>query len=231
MRLNWKHLNPKWGFTLIELTIVVTLLIILIYALYPKFAWFLSKQKDVTRVKIAQEYQTYYEWIKQSVGSYPNWNITNATTWLRKFAKAVDSNSIWAKWERYVEFLFEWDKDDQGFYTNTWDSKLKEMQELMIESWILGSAWDLKTLPEWENMFIFTSKTWKQMVTCLKLYAENSTASEDWDWILDTEDPSSENWHKNGSRIYVFWDLKLWNQLWDAAKNKCKDDLIDPRSL
>jgi len=52
--------------------IVVSLIIILIYALYPKFAGYISKQKDLTRIKVSQEISTYYEGIMQSIGSYPN---------------------------------------------------------------------------------------------------------------------------------------------------------------
>lgn len=223
--------NNKWAFTLVEMIIVVSLIIILIYALYPKFAWYISKQKDLTRIKVSQEVSTYYEWMMQSIGSYPNGNLKNASTWLRKFAKAVSSNTFGWAGSYFVEFLFEWDRDATGYYPSTWDSKLKEFQEMLVQSGILGSPNDIKVLQEGENMFVFTSKTWKRMVSCVKLYWENETAATDWDWILDDQDPDSADWHKNGSRIYVSWDMKLWDQLGSAAQDKCRDDLVDPRSL
>ena len=222
--------NKGW-FTLVEMIIVVSLIIILIYALYPKFAGYISKQKDLTRIKVSQEVSTYYEGIMQAIGSYPNWNLKNASSWLRKFAKAVSSNTFWGWGSYFVEFLFEGDRDAAGYFQSTWDSKLKEFQEMLVQSWILGSPNDIKTLQEGENMFVFTSKTWKRMVSCVKLYGENETARTDWDWILDDQDPDSADGHKNGSRIYVQWDMKLWEQLWNAAKDKCRDDLVDPRSL
>jgi len=218
--------NDKGWFTLVEMVIVVSLIIILIYALYPKFAGYISKQKDLTRIKVLQEISTYYEWIMQSTWSYPNGNMKNSWwSGLRSKAKLVWTWVGWANWAKMSHMTFTHDGDG-----NFDDPELVLFSDLMVASWILSSASDMKILPEGEDIKIFTSKTWKRMVGCVKLYWENATASEDWDWIPDDKDPDGPDWDKNGSRIYVMGDMKLWQQISGTAIWECQD-LIDPRTL
>ena len=237
MKLNWKQKGNAW-FTLVELTVVVTLLWILIYALYPKFAWWISKNRDVTRVAVTQQYLWYYESLKQSLKVYPYPGMPNSTTWLRTYATKVwNWDAGWKNWEHYVLFEFSWEDDSNWYVTPEKDWKTKEFQELLVQAWIIWAPGDIKKLYDWEKMLIFTSKTWKSTVACTKMYAETEQSQADWDWIPDAFEPNWADWHKNWSRIFVQWDMKLWSQInWWAnvvwpASTKCMNDLPDVRSL
>ena len=221
-----RKINNKGWFTLIEMVIVVTLIIILIAALYPKFSGYISKQRDVSRIKTLQDLSWDFESIKQSVWRYPNANL-HATAWLKAKAKLIDSAAVWnGRW-----VLIKFSKDDTDKYIDSGNpsptslsNKVEEYVDVMKD---MGKE-DVKSLPEDEELIIFTSKTWQRMVGCVKLFADNATAAEDGDGIEDTDNVDVNS--PSGSRIYVNWDMQLWNQLWDAARDLCKQ-LEDPREL
>ena len=222
-----KKMNNKGWFTLIEMIIVVTLIIILIAALYPKFAGYISKQRDVWRIKVLQDISWDFESIKQSVWRYPNANL-HWTAGLKAKAKLIDSAAVWTS-GRAV--LIKFSKDDNDKYIDSGNpsptslsNKVEEYINVMKD---MGKE-DIKALPEEEELIIFTSKTWQRMVGCVKLFADNATAAEDGDGIEDTDNTDINN--PSGSRIYVNGDMQLWNQLWDAARDLCKK-LEDPREL
>lgn len=220
-----KQYSNNAAFTLVEIIIVVVILVFLMYALYPQLSGVIGKNQDAWRIKTLQDYATYYESAKQSIGSYPSAGITNVGGSVEKqAAQAVNSETVGAGY--YSEFIFSGDRTD-GLYAT---SPLKEFQEFAQKNGIVGAYSDVKTLSEGEGIGVFTSQTAKRFVMCTKLYAANETAAADGDGIDDSRDPDGGDGHQNGNRIYVLWDMKLWNQLGDPAREKCQG-LPNPQEL
>lgn len=217
--------NKKDGFTLIEIIVVVAILVLLMYFLYPMLSGVIGKNTDSGRVKALQEYAAYYESAKQSLGVYPGGGVTNVGSSVEKqAAQAVNSEALGNGY--YAEFDFSGDTTN-GLYAT---SPLKEFQEFAQKNKIIGSYADVKRLNEGEHLAVFTSKTSKRMAMCVKLYAPNEAAANDGDGIDDSRDPDGEDGHKNGNRIYLLGDMKLFNQLGDAAREKCQN-LPNPQEL
>lgn len=218
--------DNKKAFTLVELIMVIAILSFLMYIFYPSISGLLNKNRDSGRIKVLQDWGAYYESAKASIGVYPSAGITNV--WAagsdKALARAVNSQAVGAGFVSIFDFSGD---RNNGFY-NT--NPLNEFQTFAVANQILGSASDLKALREWEHMAIFTSATATRMVGCVKLFAANETAASDGDGIPDDNDPNGPDGHRNWNRIYVMWDMRLWEQLGDAARTICQD-LPNPADL
>lgn len=211
------NLQNKKGMTLIEIIIVVGIILGLLAWLATSLSWVASKQKDSWRVKLMQEYMTYYDAVKQSIWQYP-WASVKGTWTVKDLARAL------AVWE--VKYTFDEVKAD-WFYN---DANLEKLQKLLIATWDL---WDAGSIKQWfqdEALIIFTSTSQKRTVGCMKLYAPTEAAQNDWDWIPDTNAADGADAHKNGNRIFVTGDMWLWKQNQAAYTTACQW-LPDPKSL
>lgn len=221
------NLQNKKGMTLIEIIIVVWIVLGLLAWLATSLGWVASKQKDSGRVKLLQEYLTYYDGIKQSLGQYPGPGVKGAGAAKDK-AKTLGTTPV-GSYGYKATFTFINDFEADGKYkSGTGD--LPILQETLVEAWVLPDYRSIKQGFDDESIIIFTSKSGKRAVGCIKMYGPTEAAQNDGDWIPDTEPADSPNASNNGNRIYVYGDMWLWKQLGAEWVSACQS-LVDPATL
>lgn len=220
-----KQLNNKKGMTLIEIILVVWIILWLLAWLASSLWGTSSKQKDTWRIKVLQEYMTYYDSVKQSIWQYP-WEKVKGSWTVKDLAKALPNGEI----------LYSFTEQDSDWYYTSWDwwdekswnDNLKNLQDLLVATKDLWAPWSIKAGFPDEGIIIFTSTSQKRAVGCVKLYWTTEASLNDWDWIPDTNTWANED--KNGWRIFVTWDMWLWKQNQAAYSASCQW-LPDPASL
>jgi len=216
--------NNKWGFTMIEIIVVVSILIGLMAWLALWFSGQSSKAQDTLRVNIIKDYTAYMTEVKKNLGQYPwnNWH-SRGTTQNRKILDYLPMTN------NSAVLTFDDFDPTTGYYV---DANLNWFQQSLVSAWVIGDPGEIKKWVMWENVALFVSPTKKRMVMCAKLYNSNEASINDWDGIpdsVDTKDPTLDS-SVNGSRILVQWDMWLWKKNQAAFSTVCKN-LIDPRSL
>lgn len=213
-------LQNKKGTSLIEIIIVVWIILGLLSWLATSLWGVSSKQKDSWRVKLLQEYMTYYDGVKQSIWQYPGPGI-KGTGAAKDKAKLVEQNAKY----KFVNNI----DTTTGLYPAE-ALNLPKLQSALVEAWVLPDPKSIKQGFADEEMYIFTSTSWKRAVGCMKMYWPTEAAQNDGDWLPDTAPADDPNASNNGNRIYTYWDMWLWKQLWATATDACKT-LVDPKTL
>lgn len=227
---NQSRLNSKWV-TLLEMIIVIGIIIGLIAWIATSLMGTTEKQKDAGRIKLLEEYLTYYASIKQSIGTYPGPNVKGqgiTKDKARALAGTQAGQNAYA-----VQYTFT-TLDGQGFYeqdqTSGGGDNLKKLQEVLVETKSIGGPGDIKAGFQDENFIIFTSKSHKRAVGCIKTYAPTEPGGSDGDGIPDDKTADSPEASHNGNRIFIYGDKGLFKENFEAFKTACQA-LVDPAQL